>query len=201
MHANANPEQAADCQRSPSLGPSGPRWPRAARAHQRHRLVRRAASGLGRRSQAPIFVRREVAGFLRQERLDQGPIVGSVDYIISPIASLLDRRIYYLERGALGSFVIWDARRRWSRSPWNILNAARKQINESVVDGRPGTSCTLVLSSALQDSQDGTVRPLLTASFGDSLRVDLLKSFPAGIVEDEEYFVYSVRRTGGANRR
>jgi hypothetical protein len=58
----------------------------------------------------------------------------------------------------------------------------------------PRDEGVLVVSLQPRFRQDGVVRPLEATMLDTDLRIDLVHTVPPGIVEDEQYFIYTVRR-------
>jgi hypothetical protein len=115
----------------------------------------------------PFSNGREVADYIRNERLDGLTIIGLPDTAASTVAGYLDRPIYYLAGGRSGTYVLW--------------NTARNQLQplDTVIRTQPG------LSNALP------VLLLVNRPLDDpNLPVRLLAHFDNGIVRDEHFWLY-----------
>jgi hypothetical protein len=73
-----------------------------------------AAVGIGVNIAAfrvPFSEGKAVADFIRARHMEQMPIVGHEDAPSSTVAGFLDRDIYYLPEGRMGSYIVWDKKR------------------------------------------------------------------------------------------
>jgi hypothetical protein len=73
-----------------------------------------AAVGIGVNIAAfrvPFSEGKAVADFIRAGHMEQMPIVGHEDAPASTVAGFLDRDIYYLPEGRMGSYIVWDKKR------------------------------------------------------------------------------------------
>ncbi|MBF0519215.1 MAG: hypothetical protein HQK92_05775 [Nitrospirae bacterium] len=98
------------------------------------------------------------------------PIAGSFDYIISPIAGYLNRSVYYLDSGRVGTFIIWDKKSK----PWtaqDIITITKKE----------GKNLVLVTSYPLQKN------------LMNLLHISELRSFSRAAAYDEIYWIYLVK--------
>jgi hypothetical protein len=136
---------------------------------------------------------KEVATYIKDNKLDSLPVVGITDFIVSPLATYLDTKIFYPQMNDPGSFTIWSKKRKDQMS-----------FKESVaslgafMDG--GNQRALwIKDSAPQVSMDGTnQQDMEKAILRNDLQVDLLKKFSPGIVADERYFIYLVQKVDPA---
>ncbi len=123
----------------------------------------------------PFSSSSEAAAFIKNDpRTANLPIAGSIDYIVSPIAGYLNRPVYYLDSGRLGTFIIWDKKRKiWT--PADLTDIVKKEKKDLV----------LVTSYPLQ-------RDLM-----EFLHISELISFPRGAAYDEVYWIYMVAYISG----
>lgn len=146
-------------------------------------LVHVAAGGwaLAMDLKYPFSDSRAAAQYIRAGRLNDLPIVGTRDCIVSPLATYLDRHIYYPEFGGWGS--AWTARyRERYYDPIFALDAARR-----LADERSGP-VLLVLSRPMPPGHAGpTVRAL--RNFESSFLF-----FDSGLarLEPEHFFFYEI---------
>ena len=56
----------------------------------------------------PFSSSREAAAFVRSSGLADLEIVGHTDFVVSPLAALLDKKLYYPERRGYGTFIVWN---------------------------------------------------------------------------------------------
>lgn len=133
------------------------------------------------------------SSYIKENRLDSLPLVGMTDFVVSPMATYLDTKLYYLQMSDTGSFTIWSKRRK-----------DQMTFEESVaaVNAYMGTDKQRVLwikNSAPQVSMDGkTNQDMEKAILMDNLQVDLLQKFEGGIVNDEKYYIYLVQKVDPA---
>lgn len=129
----------------------------------------------------PFSDSRATARFIRAGRLNGLPIVGTRDCIVSPLATYLDRDLYYPEYGGWGS--AWMARyRERYYDPIFALNAARTMAEER------RDTVLLILSKPMPPGQAGAdIRPL--ANFNSSL---LCYDSGFSRLEPEHFYLYEI---------
>ena len=132
---------------------------------------------------------KEVANYIKENKLDSLQIVGITDFTISPLATYLDKKIYYPQMNDFGSFTIWSKKRKDQmtfKETIASLGAFIDKRNQKVL---------WIKDSAPQISMDGTNQiDMEKAILRNDLQVDLLKKFSPGIVGDERYFIYLVQK-------
>jgi hypothetical protein len=115
----------------------------------------------------------EAAAFIKNDRRTANlPVAGSIDYIVSPIAGYLQRPVYYLDSGRLGTFIIWDKKRKI----WTLEDLI-------TIAGTEKKDVVLVTSYPLQ------------TNLIELLRLSELRSFSRGIAYDEVYWIYLFKYT------
>jgi hypothetical protein len=138
----------------------------------------------------PFSASAELADFLKENNLEELKIYAATDFIVSPIAGILDRQLYYPQRKSEGSFVIWDQKRI------DKVDYAG-MIGEMEEDQKKGIKKMLYISEnplefinpATQQSE-----PISEGMVSANLHVQFLKNIKSGIVSDEKYFVYLVEK-------
>lgn len=123
----------------------------------------------------PFSVAQHTASFLRESGLDTLPIVGSPSLPASALAGHLDRQIFDLANGRLGTFVAWGFKGGNEMQAAGTVDRARSLV--------PSTTPTLLLvlgDSLPQDARDAGVRSVAY--------------FAPGILPGERYYLYLVRR-------
>jgi hypothetical protein len=116
----------------------------------------------------PFSASRQVANFLRDQRLDQAPLVFAPDYVGQSVLAYLERpSAFYLERHGQGSFIIWD------RDEYLLRHIPTPQ--ELFAASHNGNSPVLI-----------TKYPLTAPQIAD-LRVKLLASFTS---TSDRYYIY-----------
>jgi hypothetical protein len=154
-------------------------------------LVAQAAGGVAadaRDRVLPFSTSAQAARWIRERGLAELPIVGVPDYVASPLAAWLERDLYSVERGAWGSFVVWDSR-RLAPIGWSQIAAALDRVL-----GESGGEALLVLDREPEGAR--------SAGGAIALAPDVellpLAAFPAGVVADERYFILLARRPRAA---
>jgi hypothetical protein len=129
----------------------------------------------------PFSAGKEAVRFLNsQPHLSNLPLAGSTDYVASSIAGLMDKKIFYFEGGRVGSFIIWDQKRRQgmatsSRTESQVLEKLQGFMQQERSD------IVLILSYPLErDSSDSKIHELAR--------------FTRSITIDEHYYLYHVQR-------
>ncbi len=119
----------------------------------------------------PFSQARAAAEFIQSEKMDRWTIVGDRDFAASPVAGYLDREIFYVAGNRMGSFIIWDTKRKIDVSNAVLPEAARMaaELNHDVL---------VVLNY-----------PATTVGRG----VSEIASFQGAIEGDENYHLYDVR--------
>lgn len=136
----------------------------------------------------PFSTSEEAANFIKENKLDSFEILGSKDYIISPLATQLGKKIFYAERKEPGSFIIYDQVRTniWSFS----------EVEKTISDkwSRDHKRIILVKDLPIYMTFHDTGESVLweDAALTDSLSLTLLKHVPPGIVGDETYYIYTI---------
>ncbi|HEY9667880.1 MAG TPA: hypothetical protein V6C91_13800, partial [Coleofasciculaceae cyanobacterium] len=115
--------------------------------------------------------------FIESQGLRDTLTVGSLDMPVSPIAALLDKKIYYPESKEFGTFVKWNQRKYVK--PEEIFD----DINELMVM-QQSSSILLILNYSLSQSY------LKSPNFSIS---EVFDSSPS-MAYDEEYHLYLVKR-------
>lgn len=137
-------------------------------------LAIQTAVGLGVSAAAfkiPFSQARDVAGFVRSNKMDQWTMIGDRDYSVSSIAGYLGRDVYYVKGNRQGSFIIWDKKRFFSPAKPVMPFAAKiaAELHHEV----------LVILSYPPDA--------FVPGAGE------IASFEGAIVPDENYYLYVVQ--------
>jgi hypothetical protein len=142
----------------------------------------------------PFSSSTELVDYLKENNLEKLKIYAVPDFIVSPVAGILDRTLYYPQRKAEETFVIWNQNRIDS-----IDYAAI--INEMQEDQKRGMKKMLFITdNPLKFVNPATqqIEAITEAMVSANLHVQLLKNIKAGIVPDEKYFVYLVEEKVGS---
>lgn len=140
----------------------------------------------------PFSASSQASKYIRNNGLDQYEIIGSLDYLVSPLAAQLGKDIIYPERKEHGSFIIWDQKRQ---NRWSFQEVEDMLVN---MNQQGQKKMLLVMSSPIQRTSAATGEsvPWKDTMLTDKLRMTLASSFRPGIVEDEKYFIYLIEETG-----
>ena len=74
----------------------------------------------------PFSQAKAVAGYIKQKGYADLPIVGEMDYLMTPVSGYLGRKVYFVRGERLGSYVKWDLKRFQDVSPQLILERAEQ---------------------------------------------------------------------------
>ncbi len=74
----------------------------------------------------PFSQAKATAQYIKQRGYRDLPIVGEMDYLMTPVSGYLGRKIYFVRGERLGSYVKWDMRRFQDVSPELILQRAEQ---------------------------------------------------------------------------
>ena len=132
---------------------------------------------------------KEVAIYIKENKLDSLPVVGITDFIASPLATYLDKELYYPQMNDLGSFTIWSKKRK------DLMTFGEAIASLGAYVDKGNQRVLWIKDSAPQVSMDGKKQQdMEKAILRNDLQVDLLKKFSPGIVADEIYFIYLVQK-------
>ena len=138
----------------------------------------------------PFSTSDKAAAYIRDHKLTNDEIIGSIDYVISPLASQLHKKILYAERKEYGTFIIYDQKRT---NIWSF-----NEIQSLVSDMLAKDYKRLILVKSLEITRTyndtGETEPWVEGMLTDSISLKLLTKVDPGIVEDEKYYIYSVEK-------
>ncbi len=139
-------------------------------------------------SQYKFSTSKDAADYIRKNKLDTLTIAGITDFTISPIASYLDKKIFYPQVNDFGSFTIWSKKRIDQLSFQQLIHSVDSLM-------RNKTKLLLVKDSAPQITLDGkNFADLEHGMIAKDLQIDLLTRFEPGTVSDEKYYIYQVQK-------
>ena len=137
----------------------------------------------------PFSTSGEAAAFLREAGLADLEIVGHTDFIVSPLAVHLDKKIFYPERQEYGRFIIWHRGRKPNAAFDEVAAAIERLLQQGhrsflwIADSQP----TFQENGRVQWYEGGS--DLIPGA-----NITLLAKIPPGIVRDEHYVIYRVDR-------
>lgn len=128
---------------------------------------------------------KDVATYIKENKLDQFPMIGFDDFITSPIASYLNTTLHYPEMGKQGSFIIWSNDRK-------VLNFETfcTAIQEFMSKGHK--KAILIKATVPQLHSGNLTIPMERAIIKGNIKLEMIQSFEPGIVKDEQYHIYTV---------
>jgi len=136
----------------------------------------------------PFSTSAQAAEYIRNSHLMEYEIIGSRDYIVSPLVAQLGKKILYAERKEYGSFIIWDQK----RTNIGSFNDVQLLIHDMIAKGNKRI-IFIISSAGLMSSNDlGKSESWIEGMLTDDLSMKLLTTIDPGIVEDEAYYIYSV---------
>jgi hypothetical protein len=131
----------------------------------------------------------DVARYIKENKLDSLPVAGITDFTVSPLSTYLDKEIFYLQMNDYGSFTIWNKKRNDKMTYQEWVNCVGAYIDKG------NSKILLIKNSAPQISYDGKNSvDMERAIIRNDLQVDLLRKFEAGIVKDEQYYIYLLQK-------
>jgi hypothetical protein len=132
---------------------------------------------------------KDVAKYIKENKLDSLPVTGITDFIVSPLSTYLDKKIFYMQMDDLGSFTVWSKKRNDKMDYQGWINSVGAYMDKG------HSRVLLVKNSAPQVSPDGkTSIDMERAVIRGDLQIDLVKKFDPGIVKDEQYFIYLLQK-------
>ena len=136
----------------------------------------------------PFSTSYQAAEYIKANKLDQYEIVGCTDFIVSPLAAMLRKKIFYPEHQEYGSFMIWDKKRN------DTLQFAQTLDAINMLFDKGNKRIILAKGNAISgvNQQTGKSTEWTSGPMTERLNLSLLKSFKPGIVKDEMYYIYSV---------
>lgn len=126
----------------------------------------------------PFSQSKAVARYIRQKGYANLPIVGEMDYLMTPVSGYLGRLVYFVRGERLGSYVKWDMKRFQEVTPQRILERAEQFTWNKRKD------CLILLNSPLDP---GLERPGYLTK---------LMATDRAVVEGEIYWLYLLKYTG-----
>ena len=138
----------------------------------------------------PFSTSSKAADYIRNNHLMDYEIIGSKDFIISPLATQLNKKILYAERREYGSFIIYDQKRN---NIWSF-----KQVEDFVRDMIAKGNKRIILVKdvpvLMKFNDNGETKEWDEGMLTDSIFLKHLTSIPPGIVDDEKYYIYIVEK-------
>ncbi|MDD5569559.1 MAG: hypothetical protein PHD97_00210 [Bacteroidales bacterium] len=136
----------------------------------------------------PFSTNYKAAKFIRENKLQDLKIIGAIDFIVSPLAVELQKKIYYSQRKEFGTFAVWDKKRKLNPDIDDLFAAI------DVMQKAGETKFLAVLSYPIAQVINGQKIELTSEMLTDNMKGTLLKNIKPGIVENETYFIYLIEK-------
>jgi hypothetical protein len=124
----------------------------------------------------PYSASRATANFIQKNHLESMIIAGSEDFTIAPISGYLNKKIYYPESQKLGSYVLFNKRRKIIDDE-EMLTAINQLINNS----KNSKDVILILNRQLK-------------AIRSDLEIISLAQFKKAFIWNEKYYLYSIKQ-------
>jgi MFS family permease len=138
----------------------------------------------------PFSASGKAAEFIKKNNLQNIDMVGFTDFLISPIAVQLNKKIYYPERKTFGTFIIWDKNRNPNLKFKEILACFDSLCQTSI------TKLLLISWTPIITTVNGQSIQFTTGMITNDLQAKFIGEIKPGIVEDEKYYFYAIKKTG-----
>jgi hypothetical protein len=126
----------------------------------------------------------KAARYISDNDLQGLPIVGSSDFIISPLSTYLKKPLFYPERSEYGTFVIWDKKRNDTINFMHVVSSVLKFIEKGE------KRVLLFLENQPTYVDKGQKMNMEHVMLSDDVKLDLVKHIAPGVVRDERYYIF-----------
>jgi hypothetical protein len=124
----------------------------------------------------PYSASRATANFIQKNNLESMLIAGSEDFTVAPISGYLNKKIYYPESQKLGSYVLFNERRKMIDDE-EILTTINQLINNS----ENSKDVILILNRQLK-------------AIRSDLEIISLAQFKKAFIYNEKYYLYKIKQ-------
>jgi hypothetical protein len=126
----------------------------------------------------PFSQSRNAAAWIEQNGLAQAYLIGSRDAQVSTIAGYLGRPIYYLECECVGTFIVYNSKRKTPLPPAEFAQRLTRAL------ARPERrEAILILHHPITPEEESAVAPIVSLALAAAF---------AGAVTNESYWIYRV---------
>ncbi|HET7818408.1 MAG TPA: hypothetical protein VFL70_03815 [Bacteroidia bacterium] len=132
----------------------------------------------------PFSMSKKAAQYIYDKKMESLPIVGTRDYVLSNLAALLGKKIFYPERNAFASFIIWDGNRNLNRPFEAIIH----NVDSLLTGVHP--KVLLILNYPLTYMNGNSQFLFTNGMLSSTIRLSFLNKFEGGMVKDESYYIY-----------
>ncbi len=122
----------------------------------------------------PFSASKEVALYIKKNHMEDMLITGDKDWALVPVAGYLDRRVYYLSADRMGTFIVFDSKRKKQMDIQMVLEKTMELRNKYKKD------VLLILNYKPRIDLDG---------------LSYIERFTTSIVHDEKYYLYVMKNT------
>ncbi len=112
--------------------------------------------------------------YIKKNHMEDMLITGDNDWALVPVAGYLDRRVYYLSADRMGTFIVFDSKRKKQMDIQMVLEKTMELRNKYKKD------VLLILNYKLRMNLDGLSK---------------IEQFSTSIVHDEKYYLYFMKDT------
>jgi hypothetical protein len=132
---------------------------------------------------------KDTVEYIKQNKLAHFTMLGTTDFVLSPIASYLDTMIYYPQMNDFGSYCKWNSKR--------VNDVQFSRITESVASlmSQGRQKILMIQTNPIKISPDGkNYIDLKKAMLKKDIQLEFLTQFEGAIQDDEHYHLYLVQR-------
>ena len=141
-------------------------------------------------------VSKDVANYIHENKLDTLRIAGISDFVISPLTAYLDTQIFYPQMNDYGSFCIYNKKRNNYMSDQQFSNCILRLMNKDKTKILLVMSYPILLTNPDNGKQALDYNhPWITGDY----KIEINNFFDAGIISDEKYYIYIVKKTDEGN--
>jgi len=117
----------------------------------------------------PFSASKEVATYIKKNHMEDMLITGDKDWALIPVAGYLDKRVFYLSADRMGTFIVFDSKRKKQMDTQVVLEKTMELRNKYKKD------VLLILNYKPRIDLDG---------------LSYIGRFTTSIVHDERYYLY-----------
>ncbi len=142
----------------------------------------------------PFSYSRYIAGYIRDNYPADIPVIGAYNDLATPVAGYLQRKVYFLNDGRYGSYVVWS-KDYWNRQNYSFGHDELFRRMDQYIAGRNARYLLIMNYRLPEDAEKEAIEPgtsLETLAGNHKYRISSVKLFAGAIVPDENYYLYEV---------
>lgn len=142
----------------------------------------------------PFSYSRYIAAYIRAHYPADIPIIGAYNDLATPVAGYLQRKVYFLNDGRYGSYVVWS-KDYWNRQNYSFNHDELFRRMDQYISGRNDKYLLIMNYRLPDDAEKEAITPgtsLETSVGNHKYRISSVKLFAGAIVPDENYYLYEV---------